>query len=137
MCAFRDANFTALASLPTDRDGGPDPAGQVHEFMLLRFAPGIDPGPQQLVMEALGHHLSGCEGLIARELFRGQDGEWVEHVTRASQADLDASEGTTEDAVHAALFDCFDTSSVSYLRAERVEPAGLGATGEPDGANTL
>jgi hypothetical protein len=35
------------------------------------------------------------------------------------------------------LFDCFDTCSVSYLRVERVEPAGLGAAGEPDGANTL
>jgi hypothetical protein len=137
MCTFRDAKFTDLPSLPTDREGGSDSADQVHEFMLLRFGPGIDPGPQQLVMEALGHHLCGCEGLVAREFFRGQDGEWVEHVTWASQADLDASEGTPEDAAHAALFDCFDTSSVSYLRAERVETAGLGAAGEPDRAITL
>jgi hypothetical protein len=135
MCSFGATSFRYLASPQNDRDGGADPARQVHEFMLLRFAPGIDPGSQQLVMEALGHHLSRCDGLVAREFFRGQDGEWVEHVTWASQVDLDASEGIEADAAHAGLFDCFDTCSVSYLRGERVEPEGLDA--RPGQAITL
>jgi hypothetical protein len=95
---------------------------QVHEFMLLRFAEEIEADRQLSVMEALGHHLSGCDGLIEREFFRGTDGHWVEHVVWASQADLEeAAEGVGEDAVLADLFECFDTRSVSYACCERVE----------------
>jgi hypothetical protein len=96
----------------------------VHEFMLLGFAEGIDAGQQLLVMEALDHHLSRCEGLLSREYFRAEDGRWVEHVAWASQADLEASARLEDDPVVAELFDCFDERSVSYLRGERVEPGG-------------
>jgi hypothetical protein len=97
---------------------------QVHEFMLLGFAEGIEAGQQLLVMEALDHHLAGCQGLVSREYFRGEDGRWVEHVVWESQADLEASARLDEDPVVAELFDCFDEHSVSYLRGERVEPEG-------------
>jgi hypothetical protein len=94
----------------------------VHEFMLLGFAEGIEARQQLLVMEALDHHLSRCEGLARREDFRGEGGRWVEHVARASQADLEASARLEDDPVVAELFDCFDERSVSYLR---VGPDGL------------
>jgi hypothetical protein len=96
----------------------------VHEFTLLRFAEGIEAGQQLLVMEALDHHLSRCEGLVSREYFRGEDGRWIEHVAWASQADLEASARLDDDPVVAELFACFDERSVSYLRGERVEPDG-------------
>jgi hypothetical protein len=80
-------------------------------------------------MEALGHHLSRCEGLVGREFFRS-DGHWVEHVTWASQADLEASAGIEEDATVARFFDCFDTRTVAYARCERIESDGIGGAGE-------
>jgi hypothetical protein len=126
-----------LASRQNDRDEGADSADQVHEFTLLRFAPGIEASRQQLVMEALGHHLSRCEGLVAREIFGGGDGDWIEHVVWASQADLDGAEGIEDDPVLACLFDCFDTHSVSYLRGGRVEPEGLGTLHGSDPAVPL
>jgi hypothetical protein len=94
----------------------------VHEFILLGFAEGIEAGQQLLVMEALDQHLSRCEGLVSREYFRGEDGRWVEHVVWESRADLEASARLEDDPVVAELFDCFDERSVSYLRGERVEP---------------
>jgi hypothetical protein len=96
----------------------------VHEFMLLGFAEGIGARQQLLVMEALDHHLSRCEGLVSREYFRGEDGRWVEHVVWASQGDLEASARLEDDPVVAELFGCFDERSVSYVRGERVEPGG-------------
>jgi hypothetical protein len=98
---------------------------EVHEFMLLGLAEGIEPGQQLLVMEALDAHLCRCKGLLAREYFRGEDGRWIEHLAWASQADLDASARLEDDPVVAELFACFDERSVSYLRGERVEPEGL------------
>jgi hypothetical protein len=115
LCVFRGASF-----------GAGDAMSQVHEFMLLGFAEGIGAGEQLLVMEALDHHLSRCEGLLGREYFRGEDGRWVENVTWASQADLDASARLEDDPVVAELFGCFDERSVSYLRGERIEPDGPG-----------
>jgi hypothetical protein len=127
MCAFRGANFSDLASPENARHGGADPADQVHEFMLLRFAADIGPALQPLIMEAVGHHLCRCEGLVAHEFFRGEAGDWVEHVVWASQSALEGSEGIEDEPVLDQLFDCFDTRSVSYLRGRRVEPQGLGA----------
>jgi hypothetical protein len=109
---------------------GIDPTGRQHEFMVLRFAPAIDADQQMLVMEALGQHLSRCDGLIGREFFRGEDGCWVEHVTWASKAALEASAGIEEDAVVARLFDCFDTRTLTYACCERVETDRLGAVAE-------
>jgi hypothetical protein len=93
--------------------------------MLLGFAEGIDAEEQLLVMEALDHHLSRCEGLVGRGYFRGEDGRWVEHVAWRSRADLKASARLEDDPVVAELFGCFDERSVSYLRGERVGPDGL------------
>jgi len=101
--------------------------GQVHEFMQLRFVDGIEGDGQLAIMEALGHHLLRCEGLVSREFFRSEDGCWVEHVVWASQAHLDAATGIEEDVVVARLFDCFDTRRVAYTRCERVETDGLTA----------
>jgi hypothetical protein len=102
----------------------PDPVSNVHEFMLLRFEEGVEAGQRLLVIEALDHHLSRCEGLLCREYSRGEDGPWVEHVAWASQAHLEASARLEDDPVVAELFGCFDEGSVSYLRGERVEPGG-------------
>jgi hypothetical protein len=107
----------------------PDPKDRVHEFMVLSFEAGIGGDQQLAIMEALGHHLLRCEGLIDREFFRSDDGQWVEQLVWASQANLDASAGTCEDAVGARSFDCFDTRSVAYLRGVRVDAAGLGTSG--------
>ena len=101
---------------------------QVHEFMLLGFAEGIEAEQQLAIMEALNAHLSRCPGLISRECYRG-DGRWVEHVVWAGQADLEASARLEEDPVVAALFDCFDTTTVSYACGERVGPAAAGRFG--------
>jgi hypothetical protein len=89
--------------------------------MLLKFDQGIEPDRQVSVMEALDHHLSSCPGLVSREYFRGDDGQWVEHLAWETQADLDASARLEDDPAVAELFGCFDTRSVSYLRGERVE----------------
>jgi hypothetical protein len=102
--------------------------GQVHECMLVSFTDGIGGDQQLAIIEALGHHLLLCEGLVEREFFSGEDEQWVEHVVWAGQANLDASAGTCEDAVGARLFDCFDTRSVAYLRGVRVEAAGHGSS---------
>jgi hypothetical protein len=99
----------------------------VHEFLIAGFEAGIGADRQLAIMEALGHHLAGCEGLVEREFFRSGDGHWVEHVTWASQADLEASAGTCEDAALARLFECFDTRTVAYARCERVETEGVEA----------
>jgi hypothetical protein len=115
MCAFWGASFIFGMA-------------QVHEFMLLGFAEGIEAARQLATMEAIGDHLVRCAGLVEREFFRGQDGRWVEHVVWASQADLEASAGTCEDAVVARLFDCFDTRTVTYLCGERIE-SGVGGSG--------
>ncbi len=103
------------------------PMSQVHELMMLGFAEGIGEQQQQLVMEALDHHLARCEGLISREYFRSEDGRWVEHVVWASQEALDASVGLEEDPVAAELFSYFDTDSVSYLRGVRMESGDPGS----------
>ena len=81
------------------------PSNDVHEFLMASFAPGIEDDRQLAIMVALGHHLARCEGLVGREFFRSRDGQWVEHVVWASQADLEASTGIEEDAVLARLFD--------------------------------
>jgi hypothetical protein len=95
----------------------------VREFMP-GFAEGTRAGQQLLVIEALDHHLSRCDGLLSREYFRGEGGRWVEHVTWASLAELEASSRLEDDPVVAKLFDCFDERSGSYLGGERVEPGG-------------
>ena len=95
---------------------------QVHEFMLLGFAEGIEAEQQSAIMEALDEHLSRCGGLISREYYRGADERWVEHVVWADQTDLEASAHLEEDPVVAALFACFDTTTVSYACCERIEP---------------
>jgi hypothetical protein len=106
--------------------------GQVHEFMLLGFAEGIEAEQQLAIMEALDAHLLRCRGLVSRECYRGADGRWVEHIVWVGQADLEASARLEEDPVVAALFDCFDTTTVSYACGERVGPGaadGPGAIG--------
>jgi hypothetical protein len=97
---------------------------QVHELMMLGFVEGIEEDRRLLVIEALDHHLTRCEGLVGRRYFRGDDGRWVEHVVWAGQADLEASARLEEDPVVAELFGCFDETTVSYLRSVRVGPEG-------------
>jgi hypothetical protein len=103
------------------------PSSYVHEFLMASFTPGIEEDRRLAIMNALGHHLSRCEGLVEREFFRGRDGQWVEHVVWASQAALDASTGIEEDAVLTGLFDCFDTRTVAYACCERIETDGIDA----------
>jgi hypothetical protein len=107
------------------------PSDGVHEFLMASFNEGIEADCQLAIMEALGHHLRRCEGVIGREYFRSADGHWVEHVVWASQADLEAAAGLEADAEVARLFECFDTRTVAYACCERVEDdridAGAGA----------
>lgn len=105
-----------------------EPGGGVHEFLMASFNEGIEADRQLAIMEALGHHLRRCEGVIEREFFRSADGRWVEHVVWASEADLEASAAIEEDAEVARLFDCFDTRTVAYACCERIDP---GAHREP------
>jgi hypothetical protein len=114
LCVLRGAN------LPVD-----DAMSQVHEFMLLGFADGVEEAEQTLIMRALDDHLAGCEGMLAREYFRADDGRWVEHVTWATQAHRETSARLEDDASVAALFDRFDTETVYYACCERIDPDHL------------
>jgi hypothetical protein len=127
MCVVGGATFFDLPAHQTTTAGRKiDPSRELHEFTVLRFVDGLEADQQLLVMEALGHHLSRCGGLIAREFFCSEDGHWVEHVVWASQTDLEASAGIEEDAAVARLFDCFDTRTVAYARGKRVGAESLG-----------
>lgn len=96
--------------------------GQVHEFMLLGFAEDAGADEQLLIMRALDGHLTRCKGMLGREYFHSGDGRWVEHVVWASRADLEASARLEDDAAVAALFERFDTETVSYACCESVAP---------------
>ena len=95
----------------------------IHEFMMLRFAEEIEPGPQMLVIEALEAHLWRCSGVVDQEYIRAEDGDWVQHVIWRSEAELEDSARLEEDPVVAALFGYIDERSVSYLRGRRVDVA--------------
>lgn len=97
--------------------------GQVHEFMVVEFATGIDDRRQRLVMEALDAHFARCTGLLSRAYYRDKGGRWVKHLVWESQADLDASAGLEDDPAVAALYGCFDSQTVAYACCERFEPA--------------
>jgi hypothetical protein len=102
----------------------PETEKQVHEFMVLGFAPGIDADQQSRVIEALDAQLARCPGLVSREYFRDVHGRWVKHLVWESQADLDASADLEDDPATAELFACFDSEDVAYAVCERFEFGG-------------
>jgi hypothetical protein len=101
---------------------GPEKTRQVHEFMVLSFAPRIDPDAQKVVMAALDAHFARRDGILSREYFRDVDGRWVKHLIWRSEEDLDASADLEEDPAVAELFACFESETVAYAICERFEP---------------
>jgi hypothetical protein len=85
----------------------PDAAypGEVHEFVVLSFLPGVSHLEQLDAMRRLDAIVRRIDGFRAREyFFSAEEERWVDHIVWADVSAAEASERVADDPVALALF---------------------------------
>ena len=96
------ARYRARMTRPAD---GARPEGEVHEFVVLRFEPGISHAEQTETMRRLDPVVRRLDGFRAREYFySAEDERWLDHIVWADAGAAEASESVADDPAAAALF---------------------------------
>lgn len=93
----------------------------IHEFVTLRFKPEITADQQHETMQALGRLLEHHDGLLGRDVYVDEAGNWIDHVRWATLEAAQASAAAVQDDADAGpLLARFDPASVRLAHYRRV-----------------